>query len=63
MKKTMTTLVALGLMGAMMVGGTASAEEGLKIGISIQTLGNQVWAQQMAGIQELAEADGNECIV
>lgn len=64
MKRRMVTLAVAGLMGVMMVGGTAAAEEGnLKIGITIQTLGNQVWAQQMAGIQELADADGNECTV
>lgn len=39
------------------------AAGGLKIGLSIQTLGNQVWAQQMDAIQRAAKADGNEATV
>lgn len=38
-------------------------EGGITIGLSIQTLGNQVWAQQMDAIQAKAAADGNEAIV
>lgn len=41
----------------------ASAEEGLKIGFSVQTLSNQVWAQQAERLQADAEADGNEVTV
>ena len=65
MKKRIATLVAVGLMGGLMAGSmmASAEEEPLKIGISIQTLGNQVWAQQMAGIQEDADADGNECTI
>ena len=33
---------------------------GLKIGLAVQTLSNQVWAQQAERIQQDAEADGNE---
>lgn len=32
---------------------------GLKLGVAVQTLGNQVWAQQMDAIQKSAEEDGN----
>lgn len=35
----------------------------LKIGLSVQTLGNQVWAQQMDAIQKAAEEDGHEATV
>ncbi len=35
----------------------------LKIGLSIQTLGNQVWAQQMDAIQKAAKEDGHEATV
>lgn len=35
----------------------------LKIGLAIQTLGNQVWAQQMDAIQKAAKADSNEATV
>lgn len=44
-------------------GGEETGDKKLKLGISIQTLGNQVWAQQMAGIQENADADGFECTI
>jgi len=46
-------------------GTAADAEEsaGIKIGLAIQTLGNQVWAQQMDTIQKLAEADGHSVTV
>lgn len=40
------------------------AENGsLKLGITVQTLGNQIWAQIMADVQELADADGYECTI
>lgn len=39
------------------------AESGVKIGLAIQTLGNQVWAQQMDAIQKAAEEDGNSVVV
>lgn len=41
----------------------ATGEGGLKIGLAIQTLGNQVWAQQMDAIQKAAKEDGNEATV
>lgn len=63
MKKRMATLVATGLMVGLFAGMNVQAEEPLKIGVTIQTLSNQVWAQQMAGIQEDADADGNECTI
>ena len=40
--------------------GTAT---GLKLGLAVQTLSNQVWAQQAERIQQDAEADGNEVTV
>lgn len=64
MKKRMATLVAAGLMAGLFAGMSVQAEDApLKIGVTIQTLSNQVWAQQMAGIQEDADADGNECTI
>lgn len=42
---------------------TAGAATGLKIGFAVQTLSNQVWAQQAERIQQDAEADGNEVTV
>lgn len=36
---------------------------GLKIGLAVQTLSNQVWAQQAEEIQKNAKADGNEVTV
>lgn len=36
---------------------------GLKIGLAVQTLSNQVWAQQAEEIQKRATADGNEVTV
>lgn len=65
MKKRIATLAAVGLMGSLMAASmmVSAEEEPLKIGITIQTLGNQVWAQQMAGIQENADADGYECTI
>lgn len=44
-------------------GESAAGEGGLKIGLAIQTLGNQVWAQQMDAIQKAASEDGNEATV
>lgn len=41
----------------------AKGDGGLKIGVAVQTLGNQVWAQQMDAIQRSAKEDGNEAIV
>ncbi|MCP1102112.1 ribose transport system substrate-binding protein [Aequitasia blattaphilus] len=42
---------------------TKDAGDGIKIGLAIQTLGNQVWAQQMDAIQKAAEDDGNSVTV
>ena len=39
------------------------AAASIKIGLAIQTLGNQVWAQQMDTIQKLGEEDGNAVTV
>lgn len=36
---------------------------GLKIGLAVQTLSNQVWAQQAERIQQDAKEDGNEVTV
>lgn len=44
-------------------GESAAGAGGLKIGLAIQTLGNQVWAQQMDAIQKAASEDGNEATV
>lgn len=44
-------------------GESAADAGGLKIGLAIQTLGNQVWAQQMDAIQKAASEDGNEATV
>lgn len=41
----------------------SKAGKPIKIGLAIQTLGNQVWAQQMDAIQKAAKADGNEATV
>ena len=41
----------------------AQGSTGLKIGLAVQTLSNQVWAQQAERIQQDAEADGNEVTV
>lgn len=41
----------------------SGSKDGLKIGLAVQTLGNQVWAQQMDAIQKKAEADGNSVTV
>ena len=41
----------------------AQSSTGLKIGLAVQTLSNQVWAQQAERIQQDAEADGNEVTV
>lgn len=39
------------------------SEAGLKIGCAIQTLSNQVWAQEMEAMQADAKADGNQFTV
>ncbi len=36
---------------------------GLKIGLAVQTLSNQIWAQQAEAIQKRAKEDGNEVTV
>lgn len=41
----------------------SKSEDGLKIGLAVQTLGNQVWAQQMEAIQKAADKDGNSVTV
>lgn len=44
-------------------GDDEKSKDGIKLGLAIQTLGNQVWAQQMDAIQRLAEKDGNSVVV
>lgn len=39
------------------------SSDGLKLGVAVQTLGNQVWAQQMDAIQKAADEDGNSVTV
>lgn len=39
---------------------SADADEGIKIGVTVQSLNNQVWAGACTTMQELAEKDGNE---
>lgn len=43
--------------------GKEETKNGLKIGLAVQTLGNQVWAQQMDAIQKKAGEDGNSVTV
>ena len=63
-KKLVATLMTAAMVaGAMSV--TAMAEEesattGLQIGFAVQTLSNQIWAQQAAEIEARGEADGNK---
>ena len=71
----MKKLVVLGLAAIMALGAPFSvcaAEEeetkvehpsGLKIGCAVQTMSNQVWAQQMEEITKDAKEDGNEVTV
>lgn len=70
----MKKLVVLGLAAVMALGAPFSAyaaeEEttvehpsGLKIGCAVQTMSNQVWAQQMEEITKDAKEDGNEVTV
>ncbi|MBR9946569.1 sugar ABC transporter substrate-binding protein [Clostridiaceae bacterium Marseille-Q4145] len=40
-----------------------TSKGGLKIGCAIQTLSNQVWAQEMEAMEKDAKADGNELTV
>ena len=40
-----------------------TSKGGLKIGCAIQTLSNQVWAQEMEAMDKDAKADGNELTV
>lgn len=40
-----------------------AGKSGLKIGLAVQTLGNQVWAQQMDAIQKAGDEDGNSVTV
>lgn len=58
--------VAVGMMAAMSImamGAMEASAEDLKIGLAVQTLSNQVWAQQAEQITSRAEADGNEITV
>lgn len=42
---------------------TAGRRQGLKIGFAVQTLSNQVWAQQAEAIKASAQKDGNDVTV
>lgn len=42
---------------------TVEHPSGLKIGCAVQTMSNQVWAQQMEEITKDAKEDGNEVTV
>lgn len=58
--------VLVGTMAAMSImamGAMEASAEDLKIGLAVQTLSNQVWAQQAEQITSRAEADGNEITV
>lgn len=58
--------VVVGTMAAMSImamGAMEASAEDLKIGLAVQTLSNQVWAQQAEQITSRAEADGNEITV
>lgn len=50
-------------MSIMAMGAMEASAEDLKIGLAVQTLSNQVWAQQAEQITSRAEADGNEITV
>lgn len=41
----------------------AGSKGGYKIGVAVQTLSNQVWAQQMDAIQKAGKVDGNDVTV
>lgn len=49
--------------GASVSEATAGQKQGLKIGFAVQTLSNQVWAQQAEAIKASAQKDGNEVTV
>lgn len=58
--------VLVGTMAAMSImamGAMEASAADLKIGLAVQTLSNQVWAQQAEEITSRAEADGNEITV
>ncbi len=58
--------VLVGTMAAMSImamGAMEASAKDLKIGLAVQTLSNQVWAQQAEQITSRAEADGNEITV
>lgn len=58
--------VLVGTMAAMSImamGAMEASAEDLKIGLAVNTLSNQVWAQQAEQITSRAEADGNEITV
>lgn len=58
-------LAAALITAAMVMGVTAvqASAADLKIGLAVQTLSNQVWAQQAEQIQKRAQEDGNEVTV
>ncbi|MDY3999250.1 MAG: sugar ABC transporter substrate-binding protein [Blautia sp.] len=63
MKRKVMAGVAAATLAMSLLGVNVYAEEGLKIGLAVQTLSNQVWAQQADQITKRAEADGNEVTV
>lgn len=63
MKRKVMAGAAAATLAMSLLGVNVYAEEGLKIGLAVQTLSNQVWAQQADQITKRAEADGNEVTV
>lgn len=61
--KTKVLLGAATVAMTMGVTGITAQAADLKIGLAVQTLSNQVWAQQAEQIQKRAEEDGNEVTV
>ena len=55
----MTAAMVAGTMGVTAMAEEESATTGLQIGFAVQTLSNQIWAQQASQIEARAEADGN----
>ena len=54
----MTAAMVAGTMGVTAMAEEESATTGLQIGFAVQTLSNQIWAQQASQIEARAEADG-----
>lgn len=63
MRKELLILGAAAATMGMTIMANAETPTGLKIGCAVQTMSNQIWAQQMESITKVAEADGNEVTV